>query len=158
VPQYSFQPPFVGSDPQAFIQARQDFQRRGPCSAVEIHVPDALASQLQKQGKPVPPPISGTALIDTGASISGIDDSYAQQLGLIPVSSAQVSTPSGTTTQNVYAVKLEFPGTGLPPVPFLMVLGNEVKNQGIDVLIGRDYLGDKVLIYNGPMMLYTICY
>lgn len=74
------------------------------------------------------------------------------------MSSATVSTPAGSVTQNLYAVKLEFPGTPLPTMPFLMVTGSQLRPQGIDVLLGRDYLGDKVLIYNGQMRLYTICY
>lgn len=158
MPQHSFQPPIAGTGPQAIVQAIQDFLRRGPCSAVEIHVPDALANQLQAAGTVIPPPITGVGLLDTGASISGIDDAHAQQLGLVPISSTQVATPSGSATQRLYGVKLEFPGTMLPPVPFLMVTGSQIKNQGIDVLIGRDYLNDKVLIYNGPMRLYTICF
>jgi hypothetical protein len=125
---------------------------------VEIHLPDELVSQLQKEGKPVPPPITGVALIDTGASISGIDATHAQALGLVSTGPATVSTTMGSTVQSLYAVKFEFPGTTLPLVPFIRVLGNEVKSQGIDVLIGRDYLGDKVLIYNGPMRLYTVCF
>jgi hypothetical protein len=67
-------------------------------------------------------------------------------------------TPHGTEPRHVYAVKFEFPGTLLPSVPLLFATGMDLINQGIDVLIGRDYLGDKVLIYNGPMRLYTICY
>jgi len=125
---------------------------------VEIHLPDALVSQLQQEKKPVPPPITGIGLIDSGASISGIDETHAQKLGLISIEPVNVSTPIGSKTKSLYAVKLGFPGTTLPAVPFIRVIGNEVKSQGIDVLIGRDYLADKVLIYNGPMRLYTVCY
>ena len=66
------------------------------------------------------------------------------------------STPHGTKSQTVYAAKLEFPGTPLPAVPTVFVIGSTIKNQGIDVLIGRDYLLDKVLVFNGPQLGYTI--
>lgn len=158
MPQYSVQHPAVDNTSQAAIQAFVEFVQRGPCSPVEIHISDALATQLKVQSVPIPVALFGTALIDTGASISGIDEAHALALGLIPMSSTSVSTPNGVAMQNLYAVKLEFPGTPLPAVPFLMVTGSQLKNQGIDVLLGRDYLGDKVLIYNGPMRLYTICF
>lgn len=156
--QYSVQLPSTDNSPQAITQAFLEFIRRGPCTSIEIHVANALATQLQANGLPTPNPISGFALIDTGASISGIDEAHANALGLTPVNSAQVSTPGGVVTQNVYAVKLEFPGTPLPSIPSLFVTGSQLRNQGIDVLLGRDYLADKVLIYNGQMRLYTICY
>ena len=158
MPQHSSQPAIVGTGPQALVQAFHDFIRTGPCLQIEIHIPDVLAQQLQAAGLPVPAPVAGKALVDTGASISGIDESHAQALGLKSIATVQCSTPTGTKVQQVYAVKFEFPGSTIPVTPLLTVLGNEIKNQGIDVLLGRDYLGDKVLIYNGPMRLYTICF
>lgn len=158
MPQFSYQHPAAGNTPPEYLQSIAEFIQRGPCIDVEIHVPDVIAQQLQAAKQPIPAVVTGKGLFDTGASISGIDEGHAASLGLTPVATSQVSTPHGTQTRNVYSVKLAFPGTVLPAVPILFTTGSEIKNQGIDVLIGRDYLTDKVLIYNGPMRLYTLCY
>ncbi|MFY9738832.1 MAG: hypothetical protein WAK11_07220 [Candidatus Cybelea sp.] len=45
-----------------------------------------------------------------------------------------------------------------PPSGHEYATRSEIKNQGIDVLIGRHHLVDEALIYNGPLRLYTLCY
>ncbi len=50
----------------------------GPCVQSTIGLADIVAQQILQQGKPLPIPISGFALIDTGASSTCIDDAIAQ--------------------------------------------------------------------------------
>jgi len=90
--------------------------QHGPVLNVEVHVPNALAAQLAQAGQTVPSPVSGLALIDTGASISAVDDSIIQSLGVSPVGIATVKTPSGAARQNQYPVRFVFPGTSLPDI------------------------------------------
>jgi hypothetical protein len=128
----------------------------GPQLDVEVHVPDALASLLTQQGKPVPKPVAGKVLIDTGASITAVDDSIIQSLGVQPVGIATVHTPSGSAQQNMYPVKFIFPRSGLPPLIASHAIGSLLRPQGIVALIGRDSLNSVVFVYNGPVGVITL--
>ena len=127
----------------------------GPRIDVEVHVPDALAYLLTQQGKPVPNPVTGEALIDTGASITAVDDSIIQSLGVQPVGITQVHTPSGSAPQNKYPVKFVFPRTPLPPLVASQAIGSVLQSMGIVALIGRDSLNGVVFVYNGPAGIIT---
>jgi hypothetical protein len=128
----------------------------GPQLDVEVHVPDALAAILTQQGKPVPKPVAGNALIDSGASITAVDDSIIRSLGVQPVGIATVHTPSGSAQQNQYPVKFIFPRTGLPPLNAPQAIGSVLQSQGIVALIGRDSLSSVVFVYNGPVGVITL--
>jgi len=104
----------------------------------------------------VPPPQVGPGLIDTGASNTCIDEHVAVALGLQVVNSIEVNTPDGTSTKNVYAVKLSFPGTMLPPIPLFMAACAKLQNQGLNALLGRDFLLGKTLHYDGNLSITTI--
>lgn len=125
-------------------------QRVGPRLQVEISIPAVLAAHLVQAGKPIPPPIPGFALVDTGASSTAVDEAILQQLGLNPIGQAQVSTPHGVQARSLYPAKLIFPGTPMPELTFQAVIGAILQNQGYLALIGRDILSQMILIYNGP--------
>ena len=124
---------------------------------VEVAPPQALASVLTSQGKPLPQFVTGSALVDTGASCCCVEETLLQQLELQPVNQVNVSSPNGNRLQNVYFVRLAFPGSPIPPLE-IPVVGVQL-NQGRTIsLIGRDLLRHCVLIYNGPMGSYTISF
>jgi hypothetical protein len=56
----------------------------GPMFLASWGVPEALAQQLLKEGKPVPPSVSGVIMIDTGATSTAISMEAAAELGLLP--------------------------------------------------------------------------
>lgn len=122
----------------------------GPWLDVEVHVPKALEQLLIQQGSPVPAPARGKALIDTGASISAVDNSIITSLGVQPVGVIPVHTPSGSTQQSQYPVRFSFPGSGLPDLSVQQAIGSILQAQGIIALIGRDALASVILVYNGP--------
>ncbi len=128
----------------------------GPWLDVEVHVPRAFEDLLVKQGKNVPQPISGRALIDTGASISAVDNSIITSLGVQPVGVTQVHTPSGSAQQNQYPVRFSFPGSGLPDLSVHQAIGSILRAQGIIALIGRDASSSVILVYNGPGGVITL--
>lgn len=130
--------------------------RMGPQLDVEVHVPQALEDLFSQQGKPVPKPIAGKALIDTGASITAVDDSIIISLGVQPVGVTAVHTPSGSVQQNQYPVRFSFPGSGLPGLSVHQAIGSILLPQGIVALIGRDALSSVVLVYNGPGGFVTL--
>ncbi len=55
---------------------------RGPLVQVTVSLADQIASELIKQGKAIPAPVQGLALIDTGAGSTCIDEEAAQKLQL----------------------------------------------------------------------------
>ena len=124
-------------------------QTFGPRMQIAIAVPDALAASMTITEAPVPQPVTGFALLDTGASNTSIDEATATALGLPVVDTIQMATPSTTQTHNVYPARLAFPGTHLPPIAFIRVAGVSLANQGIIALLGRDFLAGKVLHYDG---------
>ena len=131
----------------------------GPRVPVEIRVPNALANYLTQNGKPIPAPIPGDALVDTGASVSCVDEKAVQSLGVNPVGVAQVGTPSTAgTPQLQYPVLFAFPGTTLPPMEIAHALGSVLQPQKLLALIGRDVLASFVFAYNGPGGFVTLSY
>ena len=55
------------------IPPRTELLQEGPCVEVLIGLAESYARQLVRDGQSVPSPVSGRALIDTGASTTGID-------------------------------------------------------------------------------------
>lgn len=131
-------------------------QGRGPVVAVEIQLPTALANHLQAKGTALPQPITGFALIDTGASKTCVEAQAISGLGVTPINRIKVQTPSGSTQQYLYPARVAFPGTTLPSIEFSSVVGSTLAAQGIVALIGRDVLARFLLVYNGPAGLYSL--
>lgn len=122
----------------------------GPLLAGEVSVPSKIAEVIQKTKKEIPNPITGPALIDTGAASTCVDEEILKNLGLPIVGEQPIATPSGPSKAYLYPVKLEFPGSPIPPLEFNRVIGANLKDQKIAILIGRDILQHCILIYNGP--------
>src|SRR5438093_11544135 len=72
---------------------------------VEINVPQVLATILTSQGTTLPQPVTGDALIDTGATSCCVEESLVQGLGLQPVGQVNVCGQSGLKIQNVYLAR-----------------------------------------------------
>lgn len=130
----------------------------GPLLMVEVSVPTLIAQVLQKEKKLIPNPITGKALIDTGAQTTCVDEGALKALGLLPVGQIGVSTPDGSNMMLQYPVKLEFPASPIPPLEFNSVIGANLKDQDIIALIGRDILSHCILIMNGPAGSYSISF
>jgi hypothetical protein len=116
-----------------------------------------MAARLEKDGTPIPRPVTGLALIDTGATRSAVDDTIIQALGVQPIGVVNVGTAAGFQQQYLYSAKFSFPGTGLPSMEFAQLTGVHLSghvvphvNRPLIALIGRDILSRCVLIYNGP--------
>jgi predicted aspartyl protease len=135
--------------PETKKQSAEHLRNVGPRLPVEVGVTDLLAASLSQSGTPVPPPHSGYALVDTGASVTAVDEEVLQGLEISPISTIQLSTPGGTQTRYLYPAKLVFPGTPLPPLEFAALVGVSVKDQGYLALIGRDILQNMVMVYDG---------
>lgn len=116
---------------------------------VTLSISQAIAEQLLLQGLTVPPPVAGIGLIDTGASVTCIDDAAAQQLQLPVVDVVTIASASHPSTQqNVYPAHIELVGTPIR-IAAQHAVGAALAAQGLLVLIGRDALQDCTLFYNG---------
>lgn len=132
--------------------------REGPIVPVAIALHPAVAMTLQNANLPVPSPVTGLALIDSGAGMCALDEDAVTSLGIAPFGTQSIMTPSGTAQQLTYPASLSFPGTPLPNVTFADSVGSPLKAQGILALIGRNVLRDFVFVYNGPGGFYTLSY
>lgn len=121
---FSFQMPETPRHGQGMPQPFPDaLAGTRPVLQVRIEIPLVLAQALQKANAPIPPPIEGFALIDTGASISSIDAPVFRQLDINQNGRALVGTAGGQQQQFTYPARLSFPGTGLPILDHSRLLG-----------------------------------
>jgi len=129
-------------------------QMRDPTLQVTVTIEQNAGQALVSQGKPVPTPRTGWALIDTGASNTCIDDKVANELGL-PV--IDVGTMLSATHEkvpcNIYPVLITTPIVNLNSP---RTMGAALAAQGLLVLIGRDVLANCNLFYNGPTGQFTL--
>lgn len=95
-------------------------------------------------------------LIDTGASHTCVDERVLKGLGLQPVDKVASHTPHGVGERLVYPCTLQIPGH--PAVDLPRCLAVDLDSQGIEVLIGRDFLQQKILIYDGTRGNWTIAW
>ena len=130
---------------------------------VQVEVPSVLAAQLTARGQPIPHPVAGYALIDTGATTSAVDNTVIQQLGVQPVGSMPVAGVTGAATHLLYPCRFTFPGTAFQAIDFSALLAAPLTNVGppggvgpLLALIGRDLLQAFVLIYNGPGASFSL--
>jgi len=138
-------------------------QAVGPVMPLQVEIPTALASALQQAGQPIPGPILGFALIDTGASVSAVDVSVVQRLGVQPIGVTNVGGVTGVAQQPTYPARFVFPGTAFPPIEFGMLLGaplSGLQPAGLPgpliALLGRELLQHFILIYNGPGAMFSV--
>ncbi len=124
-------------------------QRQGPLVQVAISPQQAWAKALVDQGKQVPPPKVGFALLDTGASNTCIDDQLALDLQLPVIDVGFIGSASHAKTQcNIYPIQIQLVGF---PILFQSprTCGSTLKDKGVDLLLGRDLLARCAFFYNG---------
>jgi hypothetical protein len=138
----------------------------GALLAVEIHVPTQLGAALTAAGKPIPASKAGWAQIDSGATLTCVHEQALIDLGIPPVGVAKVGTANGPSDRPTYPARLVFPETGWDsntpfPLAGVDLTGQMIQFQGgqpqqILLLLGRDFLSQCVLIWNGPAAMWSI--
>ncbi len=134
----------------------------GPLIPVEVSVPDALEKWYIRNNLPIPVPALGYALIDTGASISGVHEPLVQQMNVQPVDSIPVSTPSGTGRCSIYPAQLALPAMNVSNVP-VRLAGNQLNwtasdGKNVIMLLGRDILYQFLMVYHGKLNTVTLAF
>jgi hypothetical protein len=119
---------------------------------VELRVPTQLEAYLQSAGKPVPDPVKGSGLIDTGATFTMVDENAIAQLGVQPIGIVTLHTAAGPTDSPTYPLRLSvvLPGqAALFGAEIENVASGPLAGLGLICLIGRDILRHTLLIYDG---------
>jgi len=130
--------------------------QRGPIIQVTIGIEQNIAQQLLSQGMPLPQPVPGLALIDTGATSTCIDEDVAKQLNLPVVDVVTIASAShAETNQNVHPALIEVVGIAIK-FNALRAIGVPLTAQGLQVLIGRDLLQHCTLFSNGVTGSFTL--
>ncbi len=100
--------------------------------------------------RPLPLPVRGRALIDTGTQMSLISGRIAQALGLDPTRTTVLRTAAGRTTALCYAVAFSFVSHGtVIGKPQDLIVGRADTLQE-DMLLGLDVLRRSRMEWNGP--------
>ena len=131
------------------IPPRSALHLRGPILQVSVTVEQTVAKNLVQQGISIPAPITGWGLIDTGASVTCIDEEAARELQLPAVDVVTMASATDPSTRrNVYPIQIEVIGFPIR-LQALRAVGAELKIQDLLLLIGRDVLQVCTLFYNG---------
>jgi predicted aspartyl protease len=95
-------------------------------------------------------------LIDTGASVTCIDDEAAKALQLPVVDVVNMTSAThASTPSNVYPIQIQLLGVKIVfQAP--RAIGAELKSQDLLLLIGRDVLQRCTLHYNGLVGQFTL--
>ncbi len=96
------------------------------------------------------------ALIDTGATLSCIDDSLAQQLQLQVVDQWITSGASGAAKLDVYLAQITIPSLNVNHFGRFAEVHLQAGGQAHRALIGRSFLADCTLVYNGKTGSVTL--
>lgn len=142
----------------SFTTRMPNIRATGP--VVEIFITSSAHFQQVLKPKPeeLPQPVKATALIDTGATGTVIQEGIAQKLGLSPVGVTHISTPS---SENVLCEQYEVDLLFMPNnvrCPDIVVLQAPLGGQSIQCLIGRDVLSNAVFIYTGYDNSFTLAF
>ena len=135
----------------------------GAILPVAVHVPDVIANLLTANNEPIPNPVTGIALIDTGCTLTSVDQLAMVSLGLNPVNVVTTHTADGPKQQYQYPVKLEFPGhnivMAISAATGVNLTGQVIPTdppQDMLVLIGRDFLFGTVMVWNGKYGMWSL--
>ena len=130
----------------------------GPVIECQV-LPDTRRVRKSRPGEThEPPSTEGRFLLDTGATMSVVDESVLRELGIPPFADTAVCGATGSAVQKVFTCELRFPRSPLPAVDTVFVIGAKLREQGIIGLLGRDVLERGVLHYNGTSGAWTLAF
>ena len=140
----------------SFTTQVPNLQGVGPIIEVQLAVGLINEEILKKNDQSIPTPVLISAMIDTGATGTVVQEDIIQQLGLNPTGVTLINTPSSTNVECYeYLVRLLFPNN---VVVETTIIGVPLKGQHIQCLIGRDVLRHGVLIYVGYTDTFTLSF
>ena len=134
----------------------------GPALQVEVNLPQPLIEFLSEQGKSIPAPSTGIALIDTGASMTCVDESVLAKLGINAVGLVSLGTAAGYVQRPLFPAKVTFPEpkliVDLSRVVAVDLHGQTIMKLPLIALVGRDILRMCQFIYDGSGGFFTLSF
>lgn len=124
----------------------------GPRITIEIGAWSADIKESATVGLEFPPPLTISAMIDTGARLTFISPEIAAQCKLRATTMKTVASMGMLSKYPEHAARIRFPGTKLRELDGVPVVACEIKQFNgprYDCLIGRDILSRWLLTYNG---------
>lgn len=134
----------------------------GPVVNVVVSATPEHLQALEAAGQQLPAPIQGMALIDTGASITMVDQTVCQMLGLSPTGFQKIFHAAGQDdARPCYPVQISFPEIqGAQPILLPKAVSCDLKfgNPHYSLLFGRDLLFNVKFMYNGHMGRFELAF
>lgn len=132
-----------------------NLQADGPTLEVRFLISKELEDKLIKEGNGIPEPVIVKAQIDTGASNCVVQEDIPKKLNLQPVDSIKINTPSTRDHPCYrYYMRMVIPAQNLTYDGLFTAA--PLAGQNIESLIGRDLLGQGILIYIGYAKQFTL--
>lgn len=140
----------------SFTQRIPNLQQLGP--VIEIILTPSLALlQTVKMELSATKGIKVLAMIDTGATGTVISQGLAGKLGINPIGTTLINTPSSTNVSCYqFDIQIVFPNN--VNMPSIVVTEAPLQGQHIQCLIGRDILKHGILIYTGYDNSFTLSF
>ncbi len=135
----------------------------GPVVPVMIGLDDQSTAVLAQAGLPVPPPLHGFGLLDTGSDVTIVAPRLLRPYQYIPGGGASTTTTGGAIPVRLTRISLSI----IPPLSVtgpLIVQANLVAAEmvqavpNIDVIVGRDVMMDYECDFEGPAALVHIIF
>ncbi len=134
----------------------------GAVLQVEVNLPQPLMDLLAQQGKTIPSPAIGQAIIDTGASMTCVDENIMTSLGINPVGLVSLGTAAGQVQRPLFPARVFFPEpklvVDLSRVVAVDLTGQNIQGQKMIALVGRDILRACQFIYDGSGGFFTLSF
>lgn len=143
----------------SFTVEAADLWNEGPVIEVTLSLIGPAQVALTQNEQPIPVPVSVQLLVDTGASHSCIADGVLAPLGLHPVGTIGINTPSSHNIAcALYAVRMTLPHGGWLDTSVIQVPPGGLEGQTAQGLLGRDVLRYGLLIYLGQRGQFTLSF
>ena len=140
----------------SFTHRIQNLHQVGPVIEVVL-MPSAIFLQKVKIREPYVKNVKLLAMVDTGATGTVVSEGIPNALGLNPIGTTLINTPSSTNVNcNQFDVQILFPNNA--GIASIVITEAPLKGQHIQCLIGRDILRYGVFIYNGCDDSFTLSF
>jgi predicted aspartyl protease len=121
---------------------------QGPVLPVLLSISEEVQQALMSEGKPIPEPVTGLALIDTGATFTCVDETAARRAGLPIRGTAKMASASHPEHEvPVFAGRISMDGININTSA---AMGADLSGfPDLVALIGRDMLQNCLFVYDG---------
>ncbi len=133
---------------------QQALASEGPTVLVEIGFDPNF--RIGSRGRPDIPDDLLPALVDTGAADSCIDADLADELGLAVAEQGQIAGVGGLSVADIYVAQIYVPVLDVPIYGRFAGARLRAGGQPYYALIGRDFLQNYTLVYQGRTGYVTL--